>query len=118
MEKTGGGLHSVTAQSLVNDLVSLHCIRTRQESYCLCRYIFEEQMDSMKAAKPVKYASPGAERQDSVRNGFEEISEGVALVAIHDSARPMIQEEDFRCASRIHFSTITCNVPEVLDLCS
>ena len=51
----------------------------------------------MKAEKPIKYASPGAERQDSVRNGFQEISGDSGLVAIHDSARPMIQEDDFRC---------------------
>jgi 2-C-methyl-D-erythritol 4-phosphate cytidylyltransferase len=45
----------------------------------------------------VKWALPGKERQDSVFNGFSEISDSAALVAIHDSARPLISTEDFRC---------------------
>jgi 2-C-methyl-D-erythritol 4-phosphate cytidylyltransferase len=58
--------------------------------------VFEEQKASMKGEKSIKYALPGAERQDSVSNGFKEISSDAHLVAIHDSARPLIQEEDFR----------------------
>lgn len=50
----------------------------------------------MSTRKPVKYALPGAERQDSVRNGFQEIHADAALVAIHDSARPLIAVDDFR----------------------
>lgn len=65
----------------------------------MCRYVFEDQLSSMMAEKPIKYASPGAERQDSVRNGFQQISNDAALVAIHDSARPLLLEDDFRCDS-------------------
>nr|QBP34361.1 plastid 4-diphosphocytidyl-2C-methyl-D-erythritol synthase [Ulva prolifera] len=60
------------------------------------RYIFEAQLNEMSNKKPVKYALPGAERQDSVQNGFNEISADAALVAIHDSARPLVTVDDFR----------------------
>eukprot|EP00854_Cymbomonas_tetramitiformis_P003905 gene3905-4868_t len=43
---------------------------------------------------PVKFALPGAERQDSVFNGFQEISGDSELVAIHDSARPLVTSEE------------------------
>lgn len=69
---------------------------TDRAHVCLYRYIFEDQISSMKADKPIKYAYPGDERQDSVRNGFQAIEEDAALVAIHDSARPLLQEDDFR----------------------
>ena len=46
--------------------------------------------------KPLKFALPGAERQDSTYNGLEQVSEGMALAAIHDSARPLADAEDVR----------------------
>jgi 2-C-methyl-D-erythritol 4-phosphate cytidylyltransferase len=36
------------------------------------------------------FALPGEQRQDSVYNGLQEISENISLVGIHDSARPCI----------------------------
>jgi 2-C-methyl-D-erythritol 4-phosphate cytidylyltransferase len=62
----------------------------------LYRFIFEDQKNILEASKPVKYALPGEERQDSVRNGFQETSNDATLVAIHDSARPLLKVEDFR----------------------
>jgi len=45
---------------------------------------------------PIKWALPGAERQDSVYNGLQEVTG--ELVAIHDSARPLITPKDaLRC---------------------
>lgn len=38
------------------------------------------------------FAAPGAERQDSVANGLALVPEGVELVAVHDSARPLVTE--------------------------
>lgn len=43
---------------------------------------------------PLKFALPGAERQDSVYNGFQVIDAAAELVAIHDSARPLIAPKD------------------------
>ena len=45
---------------------------------------------------PVKFALPGAERQDSVESGLGAVAAGAALVAVHDSARPMVRAEDVR----------------------
>jgi len=58
------------------------------------RDIFEGKVSN----KPVKFALPGAERQDSVFNGLQEIKSTAMLVAIHDSARPLVAAEDIsRC---------------------
>jgi len=47
---------------------------------------------------PIKWALPGKERQDSVFNGFQEISNEAILVSIHDSARPLVLASDVeRC---------------------
>lgn len=56
--------------------------------------VFEECHDRIGKVKPLKFASPGAERQDSVFNGLQEISPHAELVAIHDSARPLVRESD------------------------
>lgn len=42
----------------------------------------------------IKWALPGAERQDSVFNGLQEVRAGAQLVAVHDSARPLVTAAD------------------------
>ncbi|MFP4306976.1 MAG: 2-C-methyl-D-erythritol 4-phosphate cytidylyltransferase [Desulfococcaceae bacterium] len=44
---------------------------------------------------PVKIATGGAERQMSVANGLENISEGIDLVAVHDGVRPFVRPAEF-----------------------
>jgi 2-C-methyl-D-erythritol 4-phosphate cytidylyltransferase len=62
------------------------------------RYVFEECLEKTGNLKPVKFALPGAERQDSVSSGLSKISSEADLVAIHDSARPLVTAEDtMRC---------------------
>ena len=58
------------------------------------RPVFESCYDNLERQIPVKYASPGAERQDSVLSGLQEVRDGAELVAIHDSARPLIKASD------------------------
>lgn len=58
------------------------------------RYVFEECHERLGKSKPLKFALPGAERQDSVCNGLMEISPSADLVAIHDSARPLVTVDD------------------------
>jgi len=58
------------------------------------RYIFEEKFDKLPKSVATKWALPGAERQDSVFNGLQQISNDVDVVAVHDSARPMITATD------------------------
>lgn len=36
----------------------------------------------------------GAERQDSIRNALEEISDKTGLIAVHDAVRPFVSKED------------------------
>ncbi|GBG58813.1 hypothetical protein CBR_g214 [Chara braunii] len=58
------------------------------------KYIFEGAVALCRV--PVKWAVPGKERQDSVFNGLQVISSTSTLVAVHDSARPLITAEDTR----------------------
>ena len=41
-----------------------------------------------------RFALPGVERQDSVYSGLQEIRPEAALVAVHDSARPLLDPTD------------------------
>ncbi|WIA34697.1 hypothetical protein OEZ86_013010 [Tetradesmus obliquus] len=58
------------------------------------RYIFEEHFGKLPQGLQVKWALPGAERQDSVFNGLQQISASAAIVAVHDSARPLVTAAD------------------------
>lgn len=40
------------------------------------------------------FALPGIERQDSVYSGLQQIRPDAALVAVHDSARPLLDAAD------------------------
>ena len=57
------------------------------------------------ATKPIQFAAPGQRRQDSVSNGFKEVSSDCKLVCIHDGARPFPTEQmviDVLEAASIH----------------
>lgn len=58
------------------------------------RHIFSGVTDDL--AVRTKFAAPGAERQDSVYNGLQEVRSDAALVAVHDSARPLVTAADSR----------------------
>jgi molybdopterin-guanine dinucleotide biosynthesis protein A len=79
-------------------LVTFSRMREVAEVVIVCdpswRYIFEEQFPKMPKHVAVKWALPGAERQDSVFNGLQEVAAGAQLVAVHDSARPLVTPAD------------------------
>jgi 2-C-methyl-D-erythritol 4-phosphate cytidylyltransferase len=70
------------------------------------RHVFEERLAQLAAAsasgssgggsssKPIRWALPGAERQDSVFNGLQAVRPEAAVVAVHDSARPLVTPAD------------------------
>eukprot|EP00468_Gymnochlora_sp_CCMP2014_P007266 CAMPEP_0167754744 /NCGR_PEP_ID=MMETSP0110_2-20121227/8443_1 /TAXON_ID=629695 /ORGANISM="Gymnochlora sp., Strain CCMP2014" /LENGTH=267 /DNA_ID=CAMNT_0007640663 /DNA_START=209 /DNA_END=1012 /DNA_ORIENTATION=+ len=62
------------------------------------QYIFEEAYKNLPDdyKKPLIWARPGGERQDSVYNGFKATRKDASLVAIHDSARPLVNAQDAR----------------------
>jgi 2-C-methyl-D-erythritol 4-phosphate cytidylyltransferase len=43
---------------------------------------------------PLRFASSGAERQDSVASGLAALDEECAFVAVHDAARPLVRPRD------------------------
>nr|QKY15296.1 4-diphosphocytidyl-2c-methyl-d-erythritol synthase (LD85) [Polytomella parva] len=60
------------------------------------RDVFLTALKSIPRSLPIQWALPGAERQDSVFNGLSMVRESAAMVAIHDSARPLITIQDTR----------------------
>jgi len=50
--------------------------------------------EAMAADARIKLAAPGKERQDSVSNGLDAVPADCTLVAIHDSARPLVLLDD------------------------
>lgn len=74
---------------------TMHCVG---EIVIVCepewRAVFESCNDTLERKVPLKYASPGAERQDSVLSGLQKVRDSANLVAIHDSARPLIKASD------------------------
>lgn len=66
------------------------------EIVVVCDPSYRDVFEECAVSKPVKFALPGKERQDSVFNGLSEVREGAALAAIHDSARPLVSCDDAR----------------------
>nr|QUS47434.1 2-C-methyl-D-erythritol 4-phosphate cytidylyltransferase [Chromochloris zofingiensis] len=58
------------------------------------RYIFQERLGKLPQQIEIKWALPGSERQDSVFNGLQQVSQSSELVAVHDSARPLVNRAD------------------------
>ncbi|PSC72393.1 2-C-methyl-D-erythritol 4-phosphate chloroplastic [Micractinium conductrix] len=58
------------------------------------RDVFEACYARLPRKLPLKFAKPGAERQDSVLSGLQAIQSSAQLVAIHDSARPLVTAAD------------------------
>ncbi|KFM29052.1 2-C-methyl-D-erythritol 4-phosphate cytidylyltransferase, chloroplastic [Auxenochlorella protothecoides] len=60
------------------------------------RHVFEEAYAGSTQHAALVFSQPGVERQDSVFNGFQVIRPSSTLVAIHDSARPLVKPEHVR----------------------
>ncbi|PNH03690.1 2-C-methyl-D-erythritol 4-phosphate cytidylyltransferase, chloroplastic [Tetrabaena socialis] len=58
------------------------------------RDIFEKRFAGLPSRLKFKWALPGPERQDSVFNGLQEVAPSAAIVAVHDSARPLVTPQD------------------------
>ena len=59
-----------------------------------CRDLFQEHLNKLPSTVKYRFALPGIERQDSVYSGLQEIRPEAALVAVHDSARPLLDPTD------------------------
>jgi len=54
---------------------------------------YEAMVSEYTTSSIVAFAAPGKERQDSVFNGLEKISQEASLVCVHDAARPLVTTE-------------------------
>lgn len=73
-------------------LITFSKMKEFGEVIVVCDPSYREVFENLKLTSdlPVKFALPGKERQDSVFNGLQEISLEASLVAVHDSARPLV----------------------------
>ena len=75
------------------------CRRSARSSSCATpptRACSRSRWRPSRPRPPIAWASPGAERQDSVCNGLAAADPRAALVAVHDSARPVVSPADVR----------------------
>ena len=68
--------------------------RVNSTACCMCRDLFQQYLDQLPHRVKHSFALPGRERQDSVSNGLDAISVNAELVAVHDSARPLMEASD------------------------
>ncbi|KAE8789946.1 2-C-methyl-D-erythritol 4-phosphate cytidylyltransferase, chloroplastic-like [Hordeum vulgare] len=84
--------------------IALHSLKTFcamkevKEVVVVCdpsyKNVFEGSAENLQI--PIKFTTPGKERQDSVFNGLQEINGDSELVCVHDSARPLVSSEDVK----------------------
>ncbi|KAL0032340.1 hypothetical protein WJX79_005943 [Trebouxia sp. C0005] len=89
---------------LVGQPIAMHSLRTFGsmpevgQIVVVCdpsyRDLFQQYLDQLPSRIQHSFAVPGVERQDSVYSGLQAIRSEAALVAIHDSARPLIDPAD------------------------
>lgn len=58
------------------------------------RDVFTSVIPRLPTSLAITWALPGSERQDSVYNGLQAARPDASIVAVHDSARPLITAED------------------------
>lgn len=63
------------------------------EIIIVCKPQFQKFFE-LSPLKPIQFAPPGKERQDSVASGFAHLSSSIEYVLIHDTARPLTQKEE------------------------
>lgn len=91
-----------------SDYIDEIIVSTREENIVLIRNICQD----FRIAKLKSVVKGGAERSESVKAALSELSEECDLVAVHDGARPLIEEDVIErvvCASR-EFGSAACGV--------
>lgn len=87
-------------------------IREVHEIVVVCPENFQEMFSHNRRLK-IKFALPGLRRQDSLWNGFLQISSSSEFVCVHDAARPFVDAETilklFGEAQK--FGASVCGVP-------
>lgn len=63
------------------------------EIVVVCAKEYQHLFQTHHSHKIVKFAPPGARRQDSVYNGFKATNQSSTFICVHDSARPLMDAE-------------------------
>ncbi|MCB1126265.1 MAG: 2-C-methyl-D-erythritol 4-phosphate cytidylyltransferase [Verrucomicrobiae bacterium] len=119
--RMGSGVEKLFLE-LAGKPVIAHTWRRFEEAACVdeivlvvrpeSRETFREVAEREGFGKPYRWADGGAERQDSVWNGIQQVAAGSAVVAIHDGARPCVREDVIEAAieaARIHGAAVVAN---------
>lgn len=117
----GSGIEKLFLE-LAGKPVIAHTWRRFEEAACVDEIIlvvrsenrdaFREVAEREGFRKPCHWADGGAERQDSVWNGIQQVSSGTGVVAIHDGARPCIRQEVIEAAieaARVHGAAVVAS---------
>lgn len=51
------------------------------------------ELEPLRISKPIRFALGGAERQDSVRSGLQQVNSETHIVLVHDGTRPLATQE-------------------------
>ena len=86
----------VVCEPEYKDLISKHWLEARERAASAKGDGEAGHPPSAAATPELKWAAPGAERQDSVQSGLSRIDPSTRLVAVHDSARPLTTAADVR----------------------
>ncbi len=106
---------------LLKSLGALLCCGYIQEVCIVCREEDIEEISrlasvpggGMGQGKKITFAPAGADRQESVRNGVQALSEDCGYLIIHDGARPFVSGELLNavCRDALSFGAATAAVP-------
>ena len=78
----------------LNRIVLLLTRLVQVNTQSACRDLFQTYLDRLPSRISYRFAVPGIERQDSVYSGLQAVRPDAALVAVHDSARPLLESAD------------------------
>jgi 2-C-methyl-D-erythritol 4-phosphate cytidylyltransferase len=83
--------HTLAAVAACPEIVEIVLV-VPAEDHEMCR---ETVLAPLAFSTPVRIVSGGAERQISVFNGLQALSNGINLVAVHDGVRPFVRPAEF-----------------------
>lgn len=78
---------------ILHSLEALLSFQGFSEIIIVCEKEYRSLFSSY-TSTPIRFATPGKERQDSVLSGFKALASSTKWVCIHDGARPLLKAQD------------------------
>ena len=102
---------------ILHSLETLLSFQQFEEIIIVCEKEYQNLFNPYKTF-PIKFATPGKERQDSVASGFKMLSTSTNWVCIHDGARPLLKAEDLSAVitAGIKYNAATLATPVKMSI--